>query len=145
MAVVGRLCICTLGAPRSARIPVPGPQRYGVRSCHVVFSRVNSPYFERNPGTAENLPRIAKYYTDVVYRRMWSCNRATRRTPEARVAPSFFVMLRLYGWIYRLAPALVLWLLRLTENSLNHLRAVTPTPSILPLIVAVWQFAPSLI
>jgi len=32
----------------------------GVRSCHVVFATVDSPYFEHNPGVKERIPKIAK-------------------------------------------------------------------------------------
>jgi len=32
----------------------------GVKSCHVIFGEVSSPYFENNPGSREYLPGVAK-------------------------------------------------------------------------------------
>lgn len=84
----------------------------GVRSCHVVFGRVNSPYFEHNPGVAENMPRISSTIRTLSTD---ECGRVIARLaerPRRELLHPF--MLRLYGWSYRLAPPLVLWLLRLT-------------------------------
>jgi NAD(P)-dependent dehydrogenase (short-subunit alcohol dehydrogenase family) len=84
----------------------------GVRSCNVVFGRVNSPYYEHNPGAAENMPRIANTIRTLSTD---ECGRIIARLAERPRRDSLHpFMLRLYGWSYRLAPALVLWLLRLT-------------------------------
>ncbi len=84
----------------------------GVRSCHLIFGRVNSAYFEHNPGVAENMPRIASTVRTLSAD---ECGRVIAQladNPKRELLYPF--MLRLYGWNYRVAPALVLWLLRLT-------------------------------
>jgi uncharacterized protein len=84
----------------------------GVRSCHVVFGEVVSPYFDHNPGTREKLPRIArtirKLTTD-------ECGRLIARVaakPRRDVFAPF--LLRVYAWSNRLAPSVVRWLVRIT-------------------------------
>jgi uncharacterized protein len=84
----------------------------GVRSCHVVFGEVQSPYFDHNPGTREKLPKIAQ-----TIRKLTSdeCGRLIARLaakPRRDVFAPF--MLRLYAWSNRLAPSLVRWLVRIT-------------------------------
>jgi short-subunit dehydrogenase len=84
----------------------------GVRSCHVVFGRVNSPYFEHNPGVAANMPRIANTVRTLSTD---ECGRVIAQLAEHPKRELLYpFMLRFYGWNYRAAPALVLWLLRLT-------------------------------
>jgi short-subunit dehydrogenase len=84
----------------------------GVRSCHVVFDQVDSPYYEHNPGAEENMPRIANTMRTLSTD---ECGRVIARLAERPRRESLHpFMLRLYRWIYHLAPALVLWLLRLT-------------------------------
>ena len=84
----------------------------GVTSCHVVFGRVDSPYFDNNPGTAEKIPWISRTIrtlsTDECGRVI--ADLAEKPRPEL-LHPS---MLRAQGWMYRLTPGLVLWLLRAT-------------------------------
>jgi uncharacterized protein len=84
----------------------------GVRSCHVVFGRVDSPYFEHNPGVTESIPRIASTI------RTLSTDECGRVIADLAARPRrellYPFMLRLYGWTYRALPALVLWLLRIT-------------------------------
>ncbi len=85
----------------------------GVRSCHVIFGRVDSPYFEHNPGVADNMPRIARTVRTLTTD---ECGRVIARLverPRSELLHPF--MLRLYGWTYRVAPALVLGLLRATS------------------------------
>jgi len=86
----------------------------GVRSCHVVFGRVNSSYFEHNPGVAANMPRIASTIRTLSTE---ECGRVIAKLadhPKRELLYPF--MLRFYGWNYRVAPAIVLWLLRLTGS-----------------------------
>jgi len=84
----------------------------GVRSCHVVFGRVDSPYFDHNPGVTENMPRIASMVRTLSTD---ECGRVIARLAENPMRELLHpFMLRLFGWTYRVAPALVLWLLRLT-------------------------------
>ena len=85
----------------------------GVRSCHVVFGRVNSPYFEHNPGVAASMPGIANTVRTLSTD---ECGRVIAQIAEhPRRELLYPFMLRFYGWNYRVAPALVLWLLRLTS------------------------------
>jgi NAD(P)-dependent dehydrogenase (short-subunit alcohol dehydrogenase family) len=84
----------------------------GVRSCHVIFGRVNSPYFEHNPGAAANMPGIASTVRTLSTD---ECGRVIAQLAEHPKRELLYpFMLRFYGWNYRVAPALVLWLLRLT-------------------------------
>lgn len=84
----------------------------GVRSCNVIFGRVNSPYFEHNPGVTANMPRIASTVRTLSTD---ECGRVIARLAEhPRRELLYPFMLRFYGWNYRVAPALVLWLLRHT-------------------------------
>lgn len=86
----------------------------GVRSCHVVFGRVDSPYFEHNPGAAEKIPRIAATVRTLSTD---ECGRVIAQLadhPKRELLYPF--MLRFYGWNYRVLPRLVLWLLRITGS-----------------------------
>ncbi len=84
----------------------------GVRSCHLVLGRVGSPYFEHNPGAAENMPGIASTVRTLSTD---ECGRVIAQLAEKpRRELLYPFMLRLYGWNYRVAPCLVLWLLRVT-------------------------------
>jgi NAD(P)-dependent dehydrogenase (short-subunit alcohol dehydrogenase family) len=84
----------------------------GVRSCHVVFGRARSPYFEHNPGVAANMPGIASTVRTLSTD---ECGRVIAQLAEhPRRELLYPFMLRFYGWNYRVAPALVLWLLRST-------------------------------
>ncbi len=84
----------------------------GVKSCHVMFGRVDSAYFEHNPGVAEVMPKIARTI------RILSTEECGRVIAELAEKPKreiiYPFMLRLYVRIYRIMPGLVLWLLRLT-------------------------------
>jgi short-subunit dehydrogenase len=84
----------------------------GVRSCHVIFGRVNSPYWEHNLGAAANVPGISKTIRTLSTE---ECGRVIAQLadhPKRELLYPF--MLRFYGWSYRVAPAFVLWLLRFT-------------------------------
>ncbi len=84
----------------------------GVQSCHIVFGKVDSGYFEHNPGAEANVPGIAKTIRTLS---PVECGRviadvATR--PRRETIRPF--MLRVYYWNNRVAPWLVGWLLRVT-------------------------------
>ncbi len=84
----------------------------GVRSCNLIFGRVDSPYFEHNPGALAKMPRIAQTIRTLSTD---ECGRVIARLaehPRRELVHPF--MLRFYGWNYRVAPALVRWLLRMT-------------------------------
>jgi len=81
----------------------------GVRSCHVVFGRVNSAYFEHNPGAEARIPRISR---TVRILSSDECGRVIARLAEhPRRELLYPFMLRFYGWCHRIAPALVRLLL----------------------------------
>jgi hypothetical protein len=78
----------------------------------VVFARVDSPYFDHNIGAADKMPRIVR-----TIRTLSSdeCGRVIARIAEAPKREVMYpLMLRAYGWSFRVFPGLVLWLLRLT-------------------------------
>lgn len=82
----------------------------GVRSCHVVFGKVESPYFDRNAGATENMPVVAKTI------RTLTTDECGRVIAKLAFAPRREVihpmMLRLYVWSHRFTPGLVRLLLR---------------------------------
>lgn len=84
----------------------------GVRGCHIIFGKVSSPYFEKNPNTEEKLPGIARTIrtisTDECARVI---SRAVKR-PRRNIVYPF--MLRFYYWTYAIFPWFPRWLLRLT-------------------------------
>jgi NAD(P)-dependent dehydrogenase (short-subunit alcohol dehydrogenase family) len=85
----------------------------GVRSCHLVLARVDSPYFEHNPGVAEAVPGIARMVRTLSTE---ECGRVIARLAEnPRRELLYPFMLRLFGWTYRVMPGLVSWSLRRTS------------------------------
>ena len=78
----------------------------------MVFGRVDSPYFDHNPGVTENMPRIASMVRTLSTDECGRVIAQLAENPRRELLHPF--MLRLFGWTYRIAPALVLWLLRLT-------------------------------
>lgn len=92
----------------------------GVCSCHILFGRVDSPYFEHNPGVAEAMPTIARTV------RILSTDECGRLIAQLAENPKRERMhpfaLRLYASVHRVAPGLVLWLLRRT-GAKRRLRA----------------------
>lgn len=84
----------------------------GVRSCHVVFSKVDSPYFVRNDGAADNLPGIAKTIRTLSSK---ECGRVIANVvdrPRTQVVHPF--MLKLYYYNHLVFPASTRFLLRVT-------------------------------
>jgi short-subunit dehydrogenase len=86
--------------------------RTGVTSCHVVFGRIDSAYFDHNPGAAEKIPWISRTIRTLSTD---ECGRVIADLAEKpRPELLYPLMLRVYGWTFRLTPGLVLWLLRVT-------------------------------
>ena len=84
----------------------------GVTSCHVVFGRIDSAYFDHNPGVAEKIPWISRTVRTLSTD---ECGRVIADLAEKPRAELLHpLMLRVYGWTFRLTPGLVLWLLRVT-------------------------------
>ncbi len=84
----------------------------GVQSCHIVFGKVDSGYFEHNAGVAANIPGIAKTIRTLS---PVECGRVIAGVvTRPRRETIYPFMLRVYYWNNRLAPSLVRWLLRVT-------------------------------
>ena len=86
----------------------------GVRSCHIVFGKVSTEYFDNNPGAEERIPKIAKTVRTLTPE---DCAqiicRVVRRPRRESVYP---FMMRVYYWSYLLCPWLVRALLRRTGH-----------------------------
>ena len=84
----------------------------GVRSCHVVFGKVSSEYFQRNPGAEAKIPGIGALIPTSTPE---ACARVIARTirrPRRQVLHPW--MLHLFNWTYRLLPWPTRWLVRRT-------------------------------
>jgi NADP-dependent 3-hydroxy acid dehydrogenase YdfG len=111
-----------VGSPAS-RIPWPGATSYtamrwalrglhealcqdltgtGVRSCHVVFGEVRSPYFEHNHITRDQLPGVGRLVPAVTPERCAEVILRTVRRPRREVVHPF--MLRLFYMMAAVAP-----------------------------------------
>jgi len=77
----------------------------GVRSCHVVFGKVDSPYFDRNAGATENMPLVAKTIRTLTTDECGGVIAKLASAPRREVIHPF--MLQLYAWSYRIMPGLV--------------------------------------
>ncbi len=86
----------------------------GVQSCHVVFGRVDSPYWIHNSGAADNIPKISATV------RTLSTSECGRKIADVALRPKRETihpfMLRFYRWSGYFMPAFVLWLLRVTGS-----------------------------
>ena len=121
-----------VGSPAS-RVPWPGATSYtavrwalrglhealcqdlrgtGVRSCHVVFGEVSSPYFEHNRVAPDQLPRAGKLIPTTTPARCAEVILRTVRRPRREVVYPF--MLRLFYLMSAVAPAPTRWLLAST-------------------------------
>lgn len=84
----------------------------GVRSCHVVFGKVDSEYFEHNPGVEAHVPSIARTIRTLAPA---ECGRLLADVAERpRRQGVYPFMLRFYYWSYLVAPWLSQWLMRVT-------------------------------
>jgi NADP-dependent 3-hydroxy acid dehydrogenase YdfG len=84
----------------------------GVRSCHVVFPKVESDYFEHNPGTLEKIPRIAHTIRTLMPTECAQVIVGLAEKPRREVV--YPGMLAFYNICNRFSPRLVAWLLRST-------------------------------
>jgi len=84
----------------------------GVRSCHVVFGKVDSEYFEHNPGVEAHMPSIARSIRTLAPA---ECGRILADVAERpRRQGVYPFMLHFYYWSYLVAPWLSRWLMRVT-------------------------------
>jgi len=86
----------------------------GVRSCHLVFGKVSSAYFEHNPDSEERIPKLAKTVRTLTPEECAKIIvRVVRRPRRQSVYP---FMMRIYYWLYLLFPGVTRRLLRLTGH-----------------------------
>ncbi len=74
----------------------------GVRSCHVVFGEVSSPYFEHNRITRDQLPGVGRLIPAITPERCAEVILQTVRRPRREVVHPF--MLRLFYVMAAIAP-----------------------------------------
>lgn len=124
--------IVHVGSPAS-RIPWPGATSYsaarwalrglhealcqdlvgtGVRSCHVVFGEVSSPYFEHNRVPREHVPRLGRMIPVTTPERCAEVILRAVRRPRREIVHPF--MLRLFYVMAAVAPAPTRWLVART-------------------------------
>ena len=84
----------------------------GVRSCHVVFGEVSSPYFEHNRITRNQLPGVGRLVPVVTPERCAEVILRTVRRPRREVVHPF--MLRLFYVMAATAPGPTRWLVAAT-------------------------------
>jgi len=84
----------------------------GVKTCHVVFGRIDSEYFAHNPGVAERVPGIAATIRTLAVDECASVLADVAAKPRKLVVYPF--MLRVFYWSNLVAPWLTRWLLRVT-------------------------------
>jgi len=89
----------------------------GVRSSHVVFSKVKSGYFVNNPGSEERLPAIARIVRELTPEECATVILRTIRRPKNEVV--YPAMLKVFYGLNMLMPAVVRWLAVLTGRRHN--------------------------
>ena len=86
----------------------------GVRSCHVVFGKVSSPYFENNPDSEERIPKLDRTVRTLTPEECAKIIARIVRRPRRQAVYPF--MMRFYYWTYLLFPWMTHKLLRLTGH-----------------------------
>jgi NADP-dependent 3-hydroxy acid dehydrogenase YdfG len=86
----------------------------GVRSCHLVFGKVSSEYFDHNPDSEERIPKLAKTVRTLTPDDCAKIIARMIRRPRREAVYPF--MMRLYYWMYLLFPWVTRKLLRLTGH-----------------------------
>ena len=86
----------------------------GVRSCHVIFGRIDSPYFQHNEGVAERMPAIASTIRTISVEECGKILLKLTDKPRRQVVYPF--MLKIYYWTNAVTPGLTRWLLRATST-----------------------------
>ncbi len=83
----------------------------GVQSCHVIFGKINSEYFDNNPGVAEKIPAFAKLLPTLSTKDCAKVLLRVARKPKHSTIVPF--NLRVSAGLAALTPGLARWLLRL--------------------------------
>lgn len=86
----------------------------GVRSCHVVFGRIDSEYFQHNPGVLDRMPGIAATIRTLSSAECGHIIASLAERPRKQVVYPW--MLSLFYWTHLIAPAATAWLLRVTSR-----------------------------
>jgi NADP-dependent 3-hydroxy acid dehydrogenase YdfG len=84
----------------------------GVHSCHAVFGKVSSEYFEHNPNSEDRIPKIARTVKTLTPEECAEILARLARHPRKQAIYPF--MMRFYYWMYLVAPWAVRALLRAT-------------------------------
>ena len=87
----------------------------GVHSCHVVFGKVNSPYFETNENAEDRFPGVGRLVRAISPEEAAGVIWDTVRRPRPEVYHP--LMLRVNRGLFAVAPGLTRWLLRTTGHS----------------------------
>ncbi len=84
----------------------------GVRSCHIIFGRVDSMYFVNNPGAADHMPGIASLIRTLSPE---ECGRVVAGLAERPRRQTIYpFMLKVFYWNLNILPGLTRWLVRIT-------------------------------
>ena len=86
----------------------------GVRSCHLVFGKVSSEYFDDHPESEQRIPKLAKTVLTLTPDDCAKIIARMIRRPRREAVYPF--MMRLYYWMYLLFPWVTRWLLRWTGH-----------------------------
>jgi short-subunit dehydrogenase len=87
----------------------------GVHSCHIVFGKVSSHYFENNPGAEEKIPGIAKTVRTISPEECANVIASLVKRPKRQVV--YPPLLQALVWMYMLFPRISRWLLRKTGST----------------------------
>jgi NADP-dependent 3-hydroxy acid dehydrogenase YdfG len=80
----------------------------GVKSSHIVFSKVKSDYFINNPGSEDRLPAIARMVPELTPEQCAQVILSVIRRPRAQVI--YPMMLKIFYGLNKITPGLVRWL-----------------------------------
>lgn len=83
----------------------------GLHSCHVIFGKISSEYFDHNPGVAERMPGLDRILPTLTPEACAA--RLVRLARQPRYEAVYPVMLRLLLGSGALAPPLMRWLARI--------------------------------
>ena len=85
-----------------------------VHSCHLVFGKVSSEYFDHNPGAEDRIPKLAKTVRTLTPQECAKIIARMIRRPRREAVYPF--MMRVYYWMYLVFPWVTRQLLRLTGH-----------------------------
>ena len=86
----------------------------GVSSCHLIFGKVSSEYFDHNPGAEDRIPKLAQTVRTLTPDDCAKIIARMIRRPRREAVYPF--MMRIYYWMYLVFPWVTRQLLRLTGH-----------------------------